>query len=159
MDALSKVLRRNLLVHLMSDKLEVGYLCSVLDQSPHILSIRFINVIVHCFQIQTVHLQRAKNLQTDDKVNCLAEKRRGEETTVLKYSLDHLCWSQRFKISSMRKSLKNTFFLKRTDLWHCLLMRLKWDVFVTKGLFKYMYRLKKWNMLLPVSHTTSWNLR
>lgn len=39
----------NLLVHLMSDKLEVGYLRSVLDQPPHILSVGFVDVIVDCF--------------------------------------------------------------------------------------------------------------
>lgn len=60
----------------MSDKLEMGYLRSVLDQSPHILSVGFVNVIVHCFQIQAVHLQGVGNLQTDAEVNCLAEERR-----------------------------------------------------------------------------------
>lgn len=71
----------NLLVHLMSDKLEMGYLCSVLDQPPHILSVGFIYVIVHCFQIQAVHLQGVGNLQTEAEVNCLAEKRQGKEIT------------------------------------------------------------------------------
>lgn len=84
----------NLLVHLMSDKLEVGYFCSVLNQSPHILSIGFINVIIHCFQIQAVHLQRVGNLQTDAEVNCLAEERQGEAFTDPKYRLESpLLWS------------------------------------------------------------------
>ncbi len=63
----------------MSDKLEVRYLCSVLDQSPHILSIGFVYVIVHCFQIQAVHLQRVGNLQTDAEVNCLAWRDKGKK--------------------------------------------------------------------------------
>lgn len=41
----------------MSDKLEVGDLGSVLNQPPHILSVGLVNVIVHCFQIQAVHLE------------------------------------------------------------------------------------------------------
>lgn len=71
----------------MPDKLEVGYLCSVLDQSPHILSIGFINVIIHGFQIQAVHLQRVGNLQIDAQINCLAEERQGEEIIYPQYRL------------------------------------------------------------------------
>lgn len=71
--------KMNLLVHLMSHKFEVGYFCAVLNQPPHILSIGFINIIVHCFQVQAVHLQRVGNLQTDAQVNCSAEERRDEK--------------------------------------------------------------------------------
>ena len=55
----------------MSDKLEVGYLRSVLDQPPHILPVGLVDVIVHRFQIQAVHLQGVGgDLQTAAQVRC-----------------------------------------------------------------------------------------
>lgn len=90
----------------MSDKLEVGYLCSVLDQSPHVLPVRFINVIVHCFQIQAVHLQRVGNLQTDAEVNCWAETRQGEEVTSWNTGRSLLCEGRQLKYHWWGKSLK-----------------------------------------------------
>lgn len=56
-----------LLVHLMPDKLEVWYFCSVLDESPHILAVGFVDVIVHRLQIQAVHVWG--NLLTSAHVN------------------------------------------------------------------------------------------
>lgn len=41
----------------MPNKLEVGNLCSVLNQPPHVLSIGFVDVVVDCFQVQAVHLE------------------------------------------------------------------------------------------------------
>lgn len=47
--------KTNVLVHLMPDELEVGDLCAVLDQPPHVLAIGLVNVVVDCFQVQAVH--------------------------------------------------------------------------------------------------------
>lgn len=47
--------KTNLLVHLMADELEVGDLCAVLDQPPHVLAVGLVDVVVDRFQVQAVH--------------------------------------------------------------------------------------------------------
>lgn len=61
------------LVHLMADKLQMGYFCSGLNQSPYILPIGLIDVIIYCFQVQAVHLKGVRDLHFDAFVNCSTE--------------------------------------------------------------------------------------
>lgn len=49
----------------MPDELEVGDLGPVLDQPPHVLAVGFVDVIVHRFQVQAVHLEGGRDLHVE----------------------------------------------------------------------------------------------